>query len=93
MKKLYQGQKKVCQRFNKKKIVKDLKLAYEKDLKFFEETNKKNFRLKYNYTSEKEFSLALKKWDGSPAKFFSKEIRIEFLIKPRQNRRKKCMTT
>ena len=52
-------------------------------------TKKKLFWLKNNYTGEKEFSLALRKLDGSPAKFFSKEISIEFLIKPRQNRRKK----
>ena len=52
-------------------------------------TTKKFFWLKNNYTGEKEFSLALRKLDGSTAKFFSKEISIEFLIKPRQNRRKK----
>ena len=45
--------------------------------------------MKNNYTGEKEFSLALRKLDGSPAKFFSREISVEFLIKPRQNGRKK----
>ena len=52
-------------------------------------TTKNFFRLKNNYTGEKEFSLALRKLDGSPTKLFSKEISIEFLIKPRQNGRKK----
>ena len=53
--------------------------------------NNKNFffSVEKNYTGEKEFSIALRKLDGSPAKFFSKEISIEFLIKPRQNGRKK----
>ena len=45
--------------------------------------------MKNNYTDEKEFSVALRKLDGSPANFFSKEISKEILIKSRQNRRKK----
>ena len=62
----------------------------DKNPKNFTKNNKKYFfRLKNNYTGEKEFSLALRKLDGSPAKFFSREISVEFLIKPRQNRRKK----
>ena len=62
----------------------------DKNPKNFTKNNKKNFfRLKNNYTGEKEFSLALRKLDGSPAKFFSREISVEFLIKPRQNGRKK----
>ena len=45
--------------------------------------------MKNNYTGEKEFSLVLRKLDRSLAKFFSKEISIEFLIKLRENGRKK----
>ena len=58
----------------------------DRNQKNFTKNKKKMFWLKNNYTGEKEFSLALRKLDGSPAKFFSKEISIEFLIKPRQNR-------
>ena len=61
----------------------------DRNQKTFTKNKKKMFWLKNNYTGEKEFSLALRKLDGSPAKFFSKEISIEFLIKPRQNRIKK----
>ena len=61
----------------------------DRNQKTFTKNKKKMFWLKNNYTGEKEFSLALRRLDGSPAKFFSKEISIEFLIKPRQNRIKK----
>ena len=57
--------------------------------KFMKNNNKSFFRLKNNYTGEKEFSRALRKLDESPAKFFSKTISIEFSLKYRQNGRKK----
>ena len=42
-----------------------------KNFKNFTKNNKKIFfQLKNNYTGEKEFSLALRKLDESPAKFF-----------------------
>ena len=47
------------------------------------------FQLKNNYTEEKEFSLALRKLDGSPAKFFSNKVSIVFLIKSQKNGRKR----
>ena len=42
-----------------------------KNFKNFTKNNKKKFfQLKNNYTGKKEFSLALTKLDGSPAKIF-----------------------
>ena len=45
--------------------------------------NNKNFffKLRRNYTGEKEFSLSLRKLDGTPAKFFSIEISMSFIIR------------
>ena len=40
--------------------------------------NKNFFQLKNNYTGEKEFLLALRKLDRSPAKKFSDKISIFF---------------
>ena len=53
-----------------------------RNFKNFGKNNKKFFfQLKNNYTGEKEFSLALRKLDGSPTKFFSNKVSIVFLIK------------
>ena len=45
--------------------------------KNFIEINKKFFfKLRRNYTGEKEFSLSLRKLGGTPAKIFSNEISV-----------------
>ena len=53
--------------------------------------NSKNLELRRNYTGEKEFSLSLRKLDGTPAKFFSSEISISFIIRSEKNNRKRKM--
>ena len=55
----------------------------------FTKNQKKDFQLKNSYTSKNEFSLALRKLDGSPAKFISKEVSIQFLIKTHTKQKKK----
>ena len=62
------------------------------DSKNFIERNKKFlFKLRRNYTGEKEFSLSLRKLDGTPAKFFSNEISISFIIRSEKNSQKRKM--
>ena len=61
-----------------------------RNFKNFTKNNKKKFfQLKNNYTGEKEFSLALRKLDGSPAKNFSNKVSNVFLIKSQKKREKK----
>ena len=60
--------------------------------KHFIENNKKSFfKLIRNYTGEKEFSLSLRKLDGTLAKFFSNEISISFIIRSQKSNRKRKM--
>ena len=48
------------------------------------EDNRKNiFGLQKNYTIEKNFSLSLRKLDGTPAKFSSNKINMSFVIRPK----------
>ena len=65
----------------------------EKNNRNFKNFRKNNkiffFQLKNNYTGEKEFSLALRKLDGSPTKFVSNKVSIVFLIKSQKNGRKR----
>ena len=61
-----------------------------RNFKNFRKNNKNFFfQLKNNYTGEKEFSLALRKLDGSPTKFVSNKVSIVFLIKSQKNGRKR----
>ena len=56
------------------------------------ENNKtKFFSLGRNYTGEKEFSLSLRKLDGAPAKLFSNETSVSFIIRSEKNSRKRKM--
>ena len=59
-----------------------------KNPKNFTKNQKNDFQLKNSYTSKNGFSLALRKLDGSPAKFISKEVSIEFLIKTHTKQKK-----
>ena len=60
--------------------------------KNFIENNKKSFfKLRRNYTGEKEFSLSLRKLDGTLPKFFSNEISISFIIRSQKSNRKRKM--
>ena len=61
----------------------------DKNPKNFTKNQKNDFQLKNSYTSKNEFSLALRKLDGSPAKFLSKEVSIQFLIKTHTKQKKK----
>ena len=61
----------------------------DKNLKNFTKNQKNDFQLKNSYTSKNEFSLTLRKLDGSPAKFISKEVSIQFLIKTHTKQKKK----
>ena len=56
----------------------------ENNQKFF-------FKLRRNFTGEKEFSISLTKLDGTPAKFFSNEISVSFIIRSEKNSRKRKM--
>ena len=57
--------------------------------KHFMENNKKSFfKLRRNYTGEKESSLSLRKLDRTPAKFFSNEVSVSFIIRSEKNSRK-----
>ena len=59
---------------------------------FIENNQKKFFKLRRNYTGEKEFSLSLRKLDRTPANFFSNEISISFIIRSeKKNSRKRKM--
>ena len=49
------------------------------------------FKLRRNFTGEKEFSISLRKLDGTPAKFFSNEISVNFIIRSEKNSRKRKM--
>ena len=52
--------------------------------------HKKNFfNQKKNYNGEKEFSLTLRKLDGTPPKFYSDKIYISLVSRPKQNKTKK----
>ena len=60
--------------------------------KNFIENNKKSFfKLRRNYTGEKQFSLSLRKLDRTPAKFFSIEVSISFIIRSEKNSRERKM--
>ena len=61
---------------------------------FIENNQKKFFKLRRNYTGEKEFSLSLKKLDRTPANFFSNEISVSFIIRSEKKivEKEKCMT-
>ena len=63
----------------------NLQYSVKKAIKFrriSQKTIKKFFWLKNNYAGETEFSLALRKLEGSLAKLFSREFSVEFSIKP-----------
>ena len=58
--------------------------------KHFLRDNPKNFfSLHKGYTGEKLFALSLRKLDGTPAKFFSNEINIAFILKTKKYGRKR----
>ena len=65
------------------KIIKILKILQKITIFFF--------KLRRNYTGEKEFSLSLRKLDGTPAKFFSNEISISFITRSEKNSQKRKM--
>ena len=50
------------------------------------------FSLHKDYTGEKQFSLPLRKLDGTPANFFSSKINLSFIICAKKNtKRRKSM--
>ena len=58
--------------------------------KHFLRDNPKNvFSLHKGYTGEKQFALSLRKLDGTPAKFFSNEINIAFILRTKKFGRKR----
>ena len=62
--------KKFVKDLSKKKFVKDLKLAYEKYLKFFEETEKKFFSVEVQLQQRKRILTSIKKVGCITSKIF-----------------------
>ena len=62
------------------------------DIKSFTKNKRNLYYLENNYTGEKQFLLSIRKLDSTPAKFFIRQIPIEFQIRAKKIQRKeKCM--